>query len=228
MGRKKISRSDRELIQAYWFEAIIYEGEANEFRLNRLNEFWDEFFYIVHDRDVITELDRDEWCIEHDIHCDSNLAELGIDGYPVVGTLKKPHIHAIGYTKNPCILARAAIKFDIPSNRVQKVENRKKAIRYLVHADYPHKTQYRIEEVVTNNSALLSKMLDGDGLTVTDKARIILETLETCYDMSMLQICTQMIQNGVYDEFRRGQHLYTSIIIELRNQNKPKTKKEYE
>lgn len=227
MGRKNLNRTDREKLQGRWFECIMYDSEATPERLNRLSAgYWDEFYYIRHDRDLISQLEADSWCIDHDIHCDSNITNNDVDGKPVVGSIKKPHYHIVAYVKNPCILARAAIKFDIPSNRVQRVEKSKSAIRYLLHLDQPEKTSYRLEEIITNNSSALSRYCAGDGLSVDDKARIIIEKLEQCYNFTMSQICMEMIHNGVYDEFRRGQHLYTAIIYELREQGKSKRRKE--
>lgn len=220
MGRKSLNTEQREKIKGRWFWCVVYEQEATEIFFNRVQFWCDDFFYIRHDEDVITEADHDEWLIDRKLPLDYSEKTYLEEEVPVIGQKKKPHYHVIGYKSDVSLLGTVARQFGIPSNRVQKIDKSDDAIRYLLHLDSPGKHKYRIEEVITNNEAKLTKACNKDGVSVTDKATIILEILERDYKLSMLALCQQMIMNGVYDEFRRGQHLYTSIIWELRNKEK--------
>lgn len=237
MGRKSKNYTQREKQQGRWFTCILYDSPETEWQLNRLPSdagYWDEFYYIKHDQDVITENERATWFIDHNLPLESKFDGLWDEEKqeyvyaPIVGEKKKPHYHVVAYHNDPIILAVAATKFDVPSNRVQIVHKAKSAVRYLLHLDNPEKHKYFIEELITNNEARLQKFLQCDELTVMDKARIILECIEQNYNCSFLYLCQRMIDLGVYDEFRRGQHLYSAIIYELREQNKTKKERNYE
>lgn len=220
MGRKPINRSDREKLQGRWFWCILYEDEMTEETLNRLSSFWDSFFYIRHDSDIWDEEGRDKFCIDHQIPLDCTDEEYNGIKLPVLGQPKKPHYHIVGFVSNPCILGRAAIKFGVKSQFVQRIEKSKKAIRYLLHLDEVNKHKYGIEELITNDEAIVQKYCGDEEMSVNEKARIILEVIERDYKCGILYLCQRFIDMGVYDEFRRGQHLYTSIIWELRNKEK--------
>lgn len=225
MGRKSKNYSDREKQQGRWFTCIIYEDDGTEYLLNRLPSFWDEFYYIKHDQDIVSENDRATWLLDRGYPANYPEPYTDIvppDRVPVVGEIKKTHYHIVAYHEAPIILGLAATKFDVPSNRVQKVSKAKSAVRYLLHLDNPEKHKYQIEELINNNPARLENFMNGDEISVMDKARIILETLEMHYNCSMIFICQRMIDLGVYDEFRRGQHLYSAIIYELREKDRKK------
>ena len=222
LGRKSKNYSNREKEQDRWFECLVYENDKTEYILNRLPSYWDEFYYIKHDQDTISENDRADWLIDRKLPVDYSEITYNGEKVPVIGEKKKTHYHIVVYKENAVLLGLAATKLDVPSNLVQRVIKAKSAIRYLIHLDNPEKHRYQIEEIIHNNEARLSKFMNGDEFSVMDKARIILETIEVNYNCSMLNLCQRMIDLGVYDEFRRGQHLYTAIIYELKEKDRKK------
>lgn len=203
MARPSKNYSKREEKQDRKFACIFYDDDDIEFKLNRLQYFWDLFWYIKHDSDVWTETDSDTWPIDHNG-----------DPFPyVIGSLKKPHYHVVAYSNNPVTLGRAAIKFDIPSNRVQAVKSLKGAVRYLIHLDDPGKFQYDSSFLISNDPDLDKKLKIEK--SVDDKATLLLDIItnsKSYIPLSTLSVWA--LKNGCWDEFRRGQHLFISLLSE--------------
>lgn len=208
MGRKSKDYDSRELEQGRAFQCIIYpDSEEYQYQLllNRLESFWDKALYILHDCDSYTESEVEEWKIKNN----SEDCPFG------VGELKKPHFHVIGYREAPLILGCAATKFGIPSNYVQKCKSFKAAVRYLIHKDQPDKFQYDVEKIrlIKIDERELSKLMKVD-VDVMDKGKKLFEYIVTHDYVTLTQLTKFSFENDCYDELRRGQHLYTSLIVE--------------
>ena len=102
------------------FLGVLYP-DANNYNcdevLERLNAFFPQLAYIVHDMDV-----------------DDN------------GELKKPHIHWVGQ-RSACTLDFVASNLEIPENSIEYCRKFKRSIRYLIHKDSPSKFQYEREKL---------------------------------------------------------------------------------
>lgn len=201
MARPSSGYSKREQTQSRCFSCILYESDDIELKLNRLPFYWDKFYYIRHDRDTWLEEDVDEWLLDHPGE------EFPYD----VGSLKKPHYHCIGYT-SPCLLGRAAIKFDIPSNLVRKVKNKKGAIRYLIHLDNPNKYQYAKEEIITNDPDIEEYLKTK--MASSFKAQQLIDFINSTDYVSFHSLSIFAITNDCWDELRRGQHIFTTLLNE--------------
>lgn len=208
MGRPAKEYSDRELTQGRAFQCLLYpDSEDYDYRLllNRLDSFWDKAWYVLHDSDGYTESEFEEWKIKHpDEDCPFK-----------PGDLKKPHYHVIGYRESPLILGLAAQKFGVSSNHVQKVKNVKSAVRYLIHKDNPDKHQYDVDEIhlVKVDHKELTKYLRLD-VDMMDKGKRLFDYIQTHDRITLTQLTTFAFENECYDELRRGQHLYTALLIE--------------
>lgn len=208
MGRKPKNYTEREKRQSRNWSAIVYEDSDSydcETIINRLSYFWDEtikFYYIKHDRDKYTQTDVDLWDLDHPDELCPFFA----------GDLKKSHYHIVVHTDNPIILGRAAQKFGLTSNFVQEVKNRKQMIQYLIHMNNPEKTQYEIDEVITNDEKIQGWFVQD--MSSTEKADCLLNYIIDNPDCSLFGLTMFAINSGVYDELRRAQHLYSSIIKE--------------
>lgn len=64
---------------------------------------------------------------------------------------KKPHWHFLVMCKNPRNFSTIGNIFNVESNFVESVINKRKMFRYLTHLDDPDKAQYLPEEVLTNS-----------------------------------------------------------------------------
>ena len=208
MGRPAKEYTDREKQQDYKFQCILYPDSKEydcEILKNRLGSFWDHAVYILHDKDFYTETDVDLWKADHK----SDDCPFG------VGELKKPHYHVIAWKKSPLLLGCAADKFGIDSNMVQRVKSLKGAIRYLIHCDNPEKFQYDVSAInrVDLEEKELLKYLKIE-VNALDKGKKLFEYILTHERITLMQLTRFSFENDCYDELRRGQHLYTALLVE--------------
>lgn len=131
----------------------------------------------------------------------------------LVGTQKKVHFHVVFFWDNSYQLGYIAQKIGLPSNYLQKVASRNGAIQYLIHKNNPEKHQYNISDIVTNIEKLQSKYFSDDDCIM--KASKILSFI-TSYPthLTVTSVAEWSIQENCWDEFRRGQHLFTALINE--------------
>lgn len=212
MPRLKKNYSSRESQEGRCFIAEFYPECDNTpgFQFNvlgRLQYWWDLYYYVLHDKDTYSECDLDKWNASHDSPPDWN-----------VGDKKKPHYHLIGYCKSPLLLGRAATKFGVPSNYVQRVTNTKKAIQYLIHLNNPEKYQYLPEEVVSNDPKLPS-ILKRE-VPSEEKAALLCQAVLESEICSMKNLCLFAIKNSCWDELRRSQHIFSQLLDEKRRYTK--------
>lgn len=92
-----------------------------------------EYAYIVHDKDIKTEREKDD----------------GIE--VVLGGLKEPHIHLMLRFYNPYGAKSIGNYFEVPEQYVCKIKGQfKDALLYLTHKNAPEKYQYADDEVFSN------------------------------------------------------------------------------
>lgn len=106
------------------FTGVLYrdsESYACDEVLATLGEYFAEFAWIVHDKDL-----------------NEN------------GDLKKEHIHWVGRKKNGSRVETVAKVAGLKVNEIEIVRNFKKMVRYLVHLDTPTKAQYSVDEIDCN------------------------------------------------------------------------------
>lgn len=205
MSRPSKNYSSREKKEGRNFSCILYPDSSEydaELLLNRLSSFWDRFYYILHDKDVYLVEDVDKWTVDHPHEC-CPFKE---------GDPKKPHYHVIGHVDAPCILGRAATKFGIESNYVQKIDNLSNAVQYLLHMNHGYKYQYDRECLITNDDnieKLLSKRK-----SMTEKANIIVDFIGSGSCHNIMELSQFAIKNECWDELRRGQHIYLALLQE--------------
>lgn len=204
MPRLKKNYTPRELQESRCFLSLIYpDSETYDYQiiLNRLPYYWDNFYYILHDKDVYLELDYDKY-----------ISENGHEPEWKIGDLKKPHYHLIGYC-SPTTLGRAASKFGLPSNYVQIAEKSlKDNIIYLIHRKEPWKYQYQEEEIITNDGEISTKLRVK--VDTEEKAAMLLEAIFSSEICTISELSKYAIQNHCWDELRRGQHIYCSLLKE--------------
>lgn len=212
MSRLSKNYSAREKQEGRCFIAEFYpendgqEGYAYDVP-GRMQYWWTKFYYILHDKDTYSETDYDRF------FSDNNRAPTW-----KIGDLKKPHYHLIGYSDSPLLLGRAATKFGVPSNYVQKVTNTKKAIQYLIHLNNPEKYQYQKEEVITNDpkiSTILKREVPSE-----EKAALLCQAVLESEICSMKNLCLFAIKNSCWDELRRSQHIFSQLLEEKRRYTK--------
>lgn len=209
MSRAKKNYTQRESIQGRHWETVIYVESKDydyELLLNRLPYYWETYWYILHDKDFYTEKEHDEYVIDHD----------GKEPDWKIGDLKKAHYHVYGSTgtdkgASPCVLGRAAVKFGVMTHMVRPIKNLNKAVQYLVHANDKGKYQYSMDEIITNDEKLGVRMNKVE--SSSEKAQMLLDyIMNGCNSISDLSYFA--INNNLWDELRRGQHIYTALMRE--------------
>lgn len=195
MGRNSVY-SGRELERSKTWQAVLYPDATNyscDDVIDNIKKLSYRFAMILHDEDFYTSNDEVEECL--------------------VGTQKKVHFHVVFFWDNSYQLGYIAQKIGLPSNYLQKVASRNGAIQYLTHKNNPEKHQYNISDIVTNIEKLQSKYFSDDDCIM--KASKILSYI-TSYPtyLTVTSAAEWSIQENCWDEFRRGQHLFTALINE--------------
>lgn len=219
MSRPKKDYTDRELLEGKNWTCEVYPenyGDQIQYKIfNRLpscsGDMWStgsDFWYIYHDSDVRTADDYEIF----------KLKNKGEEPDWKPGDKKKSHYHIIVHSSSNCVLHNAARKFGVESNYVEKVGNLRKLVRYLIHIDNPEKHQYSPDEVITNNTEKFEEFLKTD-LSTTDKAKMIFEYIYNPDCLNLSSLAQFAIKNNCWDELRRGQHIYTSLLYERKKNN---------
>lgn len=79
----------------------------------------------------------------------------------------EPHTHFVLDYATPRNITTIANLFEVESNFVEVVRNKKGMLRYMIHLDDKDKHQYQSSEVISNNKIKFDDVLLGD--TLTDK-----------------------------------------------------------
>lgn len=182
--------------QSRRFCGILYPDADNydcDYVLETIKSYFDEWAYILHDKDVVEES----------------------------GELKKAHYHWVGGLKNPVQISTVINRLEVPGQSIEYVRKRggkdnwKGAVRYLVHDANPEKYQYSVENVVSNFD--INRFLSNrdDVMQIQRIIGFIDEnpncTLRMVYDFA--------VKNGCYSELRRAQTLIKDILKEMRGKD---------
>lgn len=156
--------------------------------LECLKAYFDQWAYILHDKDV----------------------EDGSED------LKKAHYHWVGSVKNPVQVSTIANALGVPVNYIEFVrkkgntDNWKGAVRYLVHASNPEKFQYDAQEVVTNFDVIRYINAYDETQQILKIVCFIRENPNCTFE----QVFDYAVMNGCYSEFRRGVYIINKIMNE--------------
>lgn len=211
MGRPKKEYTDREAIESHNFWCIAYPDAENydcKIVLERTASWFDEWYYIFHDRDIYTQLNYDKYkSLNH-----------GEEPEWQIGDLKKKHYHIIGHMSHALTLGRASIDFGVPSNQVQKVGNLKEVVQYLTHRTDSAKTQYDTSEIISNVPDKVLKFMKISDCQ--DKAEALFNYINSSDCWCFNDLVDYSLKHQCWDELRRGQHLFTTLLKEkIRNAN---------
>lgn len=205
MARPRSNYTSRESEEDYKFLGILYPDSESyncDERLAMMQNSWSEYSYILHDKDVYTITDVDKWNLDHsDIACPFK-----------DGDLKKPHYHFVVKFSSPILLGRAAKILGIPSNDVQRCKSYKSSLRYLIHADNSEKFQYSADSICSNVSKLSSILRSDEDSSF--KSRVLYDYISCSPCLKLSDLVAFALDNGCWDELRRGQHIFTALLAE--------------
>ena len=195
MGRSSLY-SGRETVRSKTWQAILYPDAENyscdSVLTNiKLNAY--KYACILHNEDYYTSSDE----------VDENQ----------IGKPKKEHFHIVFFWDNSYQLGYIANKIGLPSNYLQKTESRSGAIQYLIHKNNPEKHQYNISDIESNIEKIQTKFFNDDDCIM--KASKIIDYINSYQGkLTITQVAQWSIFESCWDEFRRGQHIFTTIINE--------------
>lgn len=147
------------------------------------------------------------------------------------GELKKEHTHVVIMLENARTLESISKEINIEQNRVERVRNKRKMIRYLIHMDNKEKTQYNKDNIISNCLEKIEKYLKENNETSEVK-----EIFEWIYTVDRYlyyhEVIEYVIYKNYYATFRRGQGIFRQIIEEhnklyLEKKESEKMKEEY-
>lgn len=179
MGEKKNDR--RTFCGILYLETETYS--ITDALLN-MEQYFDEWAYIVHDRDFNED-----------------------------GTKKKDHIHWFGRASSPRQFQAVSNALGVPVNYIQAPRSEKGCIRYMIHADNRKKAVYQQEEIVTNMAERVEQFL-ASGRESSVQATILYEFIINSRCDTMTELLGFALANDVYAELRRGATLWRSMLQE--------------
>lgn len=163
-------------------EIIVYKFEELEKYTTICIDNKFEFAYILHDKDT-----KDD------------------------GELKKAHYHFRIFGENQKTISAWAKTFQVEEYQIETLDNKKRAIRYLVHFDSPSKYAYNIEDIVTNIQDINTYFDDSkqdEYLQLKEICRYIDNIKGYCY---FFDVKNFVLNNNYWSSYRR----YYSIIRDL-------------
>lgn len=175
------------------FCGILYPDAENyecDYVLETIKAYFDDWAYILHDKDVLEES----------------------------GELKKAHYHWVGSLKNPVQISTVINRLEVPPQSVEYIRKRggadnwKGAVRYLVHDSNPEKYQYDVNVVVSNFDILKFLSNRDDVMQIQRIVKFIRENPNCTYEEVWEFSCL----NGCYSEFRRACFIIDKIMKERR------------
>ena len=181
--------------QSRKFCGILYPDAENydcDAVLEVIKSYFDDWAFILHDKDVIEE----------------------------TGERKKPHYHWVGSLANPVQISTIINRLEVPAQSVEFVKkhgnkvNWKGAVRYLVHDVNPEKYQYDSNDVISNFD-ILRYLSNRDDVMMIKKIISFIDANPNCTWRSVYEFA---VANGCYSEFRRSQTIIKDIIRESKGE----------
>lgn len=166
-------------------ELILYDIEEVYIAISICNDHNFEYAYIRHDKDL-----------------QDNLEDF-----------KKTHFHFQIYNEFQKELTTWANIFNINLARVQKISNKKSAIRYLIHADNNEKFQYDLTDITSNFEILkyFDKMISDENCEL----ELIFAYIE--YHKRVIgykELIDYVLDNNIWGNFRRNYSIIKDLLSE--------------
>lgn len=125
----------------------------------------------------------------------------------------KAHYHFQVYSDYQKELEKWQELFGVPSHQLQKINNKKSAIRYLIHADNNDKHQYNIEDIVSNFEIIkyFNKLISDEACEIDLIYSYI--TLQK-RRIGTKEIIDYVLDNNIWGTFRRNYSIIRDLLSE--------------
>lgn len=166
-------------------EMILYDMEEVYKCISVCNQYGFQYAFAYHDKDLKEDLTD----------------------------FKKAHYHFQVYYDNQKELTTWGKLFDIELNRVQKINNKASAIRYLIHADNNEKAQYDIINIQSNFEIIkyFDKLISNE----SNEIDLILCYIE--YHKRKIgnkELIDYVLDNNIWGTFRRNYSIIKDLLSE--------------
>ena len=166
------------------FEIILYkQDDVNRF-VNVCIENGFDYAYIYHDKDLKDDL----------------------------SDFKKGHFHFQIYMKNQKSISSMSKLFQISENYIQYIYDKKKAIRYLLHADNNDKYNYDIFEIKSNFdiTPYFNNLVSNESIEM----EIIFDYINQKKKITLLGLYKYVIDNNIWSTYRRNYSIIKDLVAE--------------
>lgn len=166
------------------YEFILYTLEdCNRFVNICINEGFD-YAFIKHDKDLKEDLTD----------------------------FKKLHYHFQIFMLNQKSISRISTLFDIKENYIQIIRDKKKAIRYLIHADNNDKCTYDILEIRSNFdiTSYFNNLISNESVEM----EIIFDYISRKINITMLGLYKYVMSNNCWTTYRRNYSIIKDLVLE--------------
>lgn len=167
-------------------ELIIYDYNILQDKIQIIDDNLIEYAYILHDKDI------DE----------------------KTGDIKKAHYHLRVFDDNQRSISAWAKLFNVKENDIQVLENKRRAIRYLIHLDSPKKHQYSNIDIVTN-IVDIDNYFNEDKVQEDSQLANIFSYIDTIRGyIYFREIKAYVLQNNYWGVYRRYYSIIKDVILE--------------
>lgn len=125
---------------------------------------------------------------------------------------KDKHYHFQIYMNNQKTLENMSILLGVKQNYIQKIIDKKKAIRYLLHADHNEKANYDIIDIATNIdlTSYFNNLVSNESIDV----EIILDFISRPKSISMKELFSFVLSNNCWASYRRNYAIIKDLVYE--------------
>lgn len=186
MVNEKVSSKIKNERSLYW-NLILYPDEdiSHKNALEYIQHHY-SYAYIIHNKDI-----------------DQN------------GELKKPHVHCVIKFNNYRWKNAISEELNIPSNYLQKCNNLKSSLEYLIHFNEDDKTHYNINEVFGDLKIKLEYYLQDRNITESEKVLQLIDFIDSYDDnLSVKDFIIFCCHKNMYDIYRRNAYSFNKILEE--------------
>lgn len=197
MARPKVN--DGNNFKSSKFRLMLYPEDKTHFNALEYIKSHYDCCYILHDKDIITQVDIDN-------HPDSNFK---------LGDLKKPHWHVVMRCGGSRWVSALANEFGITSNYFKRCDSYEKALQYLTHYNNEDKYQYSLDEVYGTLKSRLVKVIENDGKTEDERILDLILYIDGYQGyLSVTNFSYYCQSQGKWDMFRRSANIFINLIRE--------------
>lgn len=131
------------------------------------------------------------------------------------GSIKKSHYHFQIFFNDKKSLSAWAKIFNCKNNEVEKIKDKKSAIRYLIHCDNNEKYQYDISEIVSTfdvNPYFKTKSDENFDI------KLITDFISSCCGkIKFYQLKDFVLNNNLWASYRRSYSIIRDLVFEHNN-----------